>query len=103
MVAECLVHGISPYHMLPARHHPLVDNLGRIVSSRVYMHTLLHHRIAPCAQGFPSFVPAWLDLGLSGHCHKVVDWIKAIELAGSEPSPEIDGGSQQLSNTIIVE
>ena len=44
------------YHVLPARHHSLVDHFGGIVSTGVYVHTLLHHRVAPCAQRLPGLV-----------------------------------------------
>lgn len=73
MVPKSMAQQSGPYHMLPARHHPLIDDFRRIVSSGVYMYTLLHHRVAPRTQCFPSLVPAWLDLGLcvslvGGHC-----------------------------------
>lgn len=51
------------HHMFPPRHQSLVDNLCSIVSSRVYMHTLLDHRVRPCAQRLSRLVPTRLYLG----------------------------------------
>jgi len=51
------------HHMFPARHQSLIYNLRSIVSSRVYMHTLLDHRVRPCAQRLSRLVPTWLYLG----------------------------------------
>ena len=99
---SCRAHGsyFGLYHMLPARHHSLVDNFGSIVSTGVYVHTLLHHRVAPCAQSLPSLVSAGLDLGqLSGHCgrrwgdrRKAIRSIKAIGFNGYGQSPRVDSG-----------
>jgi len=51
------------HHMLPPRHQSFVDNLRGIVASRVYMHTLLNHRVRPCAQRLSRLVPTRLYLG----------------------------------------
>ena len=88
------------YHMLAARHHSLVDNFGGIVSTGIYVHTLFHHRVAPCAQSLPSLVSAGLDLGLlSGHCRrrwgdsrKAIRSIEVTGLAGYDQSPRVDSG-----------
>ena len=88
------------YHMLPARHHSLVDDFGGIVSTGVYVHTLLHHRVAPCAQCLPSLVSAGLDLGLlSGHCgrrwgdsRKAIGSIKATGFNVYGQSPRVESG-----------
>ena len=50
--------------MFPSLHHPLIDDLRRIVSSRVDMHTLFDHRIASSPQRLSCLVPTRLDLGL---------------------------------------
>ena len=50
--------------MLASRHHPLVDNFGRIVATGVNMHTFFHHRVRSCSQCLARLVAAWLDLRL---------------------------------------
>lgn len=50
--------------MFPPLHHPLIDNLGRIISPRIYMYTFLDYRVAACPQGLSSLVSTRLDLGL---------------------------------------
>lgn len=50
--------------MFPPLHHPLIDDLRRVVSPRVDMHTLFDHRIASSPQRLSRLVPTRLDLGL---------------------------------------
>lgn len=59
--------------MLSSLHHPLVDDLGSIVSPCVDVYAFFYHRIGPGAQCLPRLVPAWLDRraglsrGIRGH------------------------------------
>lgn len=50
------------HHMLSSRHQSLIYDLRSIISSRIYMHTLLDHGIRPCAQCLSGLVPTWLYL-----------------------------------------
>ena len=50
--------------MFPPLHHPLIDDLRRIVSPSIDMYTLFDHRIASSTQSLPCLIPTWLDLGL---------------------------------------
>lgn len=50
--------------MLPPRHQPLVNHLGRIVAPRVDMNTLLNDRVGPRSKNLSNLVPTRLDLRL---------------------------------------
>ena len=68
-----LQHGnLVPHHMLPPRHKPLIDDLRRIISSRVDVHAFLHYAIRAGSQRLPGLVATGLDLRLwllsRSHC-----------------------------------
>ena len=74
---------IGPYHMLPARHHPLVDHLGCVVSTRVDMYALLYDGVRSGAQCLSGLVPTWLYLWRRRRCTMTI----LVRILGHWPLP----------------
>lgn len=64
--------------MFSTRHQPLIDNLGRIIPTRIDVHTFLHDRIGASSQRLPGFVATRLDLRPLRLCSHLLDGLGQV-------------------------